>query len=394
MQISADSAPARLVALDSLRGIAASLVVLYHCWLAAGARERLSMIAAPSIWAPGSFGHVLLRSLAAFFEMGRAAVMIFFVLSGFVLACSLLDRHMSYGEFLRKRVLRIYPAFAVAIVASFALHSFIGAPHPPDSVLLERTVAPGMSLLDLAKTLALWGTAASVELDLVVWSLVHEMRISLVFPLLLLVVGRARSGSLLVFAALSLACALTLHAITGRIPYGFVETTVAQTCAVTGYFAVFFLAGIWLALERATIRERLAQLTPAGRTTLVLLACVLLLKGDRGAEQLATILVDYAHGVAAVIMIAVLASASPGDRTLGSRGLQWLGRISYSLYLVHLPIIYALYELLPGLGPLRAGAAAIVASLGCAELLARTVEIPCLALSRRTAKPSVALSPR
>jgi peptidoglycan/LPS O-acetylase OafA/YrhL len=115
------------------------------------------------------------------------------------------------------------------------------------------------------------------------------------------------------------------------------------------------------------------------------LACLILLKGDRGAEQLSTILVDWAHGVAALIIIAVIASESPAYG-LTRPGLQWLGRISYSLYLVHLPIIYAMYELLPSLHPLLSSAVIVVVSLAAADILARVVEFPFIALSRRLAK--------
>ncbi len=377
-------APSRLIALDSLRGLAASLVLVYHCWAAAAARERIGMIAPPSFWAPGNSGNILLRALAAFFEMGRAAVIIFFVLSGFVLARSLLDQRMRYRDFLLKRILRIYPAFAVVILASFALHWRIGAPQPAGSVLLERIATPGMSVLDLLATLAMWGTARSVDLDLVVWSLVHEMRISFAFPFLLLAV-RARSGSLILFAGLSLVCGLTLHTMTGRIPYGFFEVTFAQTFAVTGYFAVFFAAGAWLAIEHARIMSRLERLAPACRAALLPVACLILLKGDRGAEQIASIMVDWAHGVAALIIIAVIASTSPAQGLTGT-GLLWLGRISYSLYLVHLPIIYVIYELAPSLHPLLASAIIVAVSLACADILARVVEFPCIALSRRLPK--------
>jgi peptidoglycan/LPS O-acetylase OafA/YrhL len=231
----------------------------------------------------------------------------------------------------------------------------------------------------------MWGTARSVELDLVVWSLVHEMRISLAFPFLLLTIQRARSASLILFAGMSVACALTLHTITGRIPYGFFEVTLPQTFAVTGYFAVFFAAGAWLAIDHARIKTRLERLAPAIRRALVPLACLILLKGDRGAEDLATMLIDWVHGVAALIIIAVIASNAPACG-LTRPGLQWLGRISYSLYLVHLPIIYVMYELFPDLHSLLSSAVIVVLSLATADILARVVEFPFIALSRRLPK--------
>src|ERR1700722_1053730 len=98
---------ARLGSLDSLRGVAAAIVVLHHC------RQTLPTL---------DRSEVLHRLLP-----GSGAVLIFFVLSGLVLAMTFVYRDGDhYAPFVVKRVFRIWPAFAVAILASAWLRLAIG----------------------------------------------------------------------------------------------------------------------------------------------------------------------------------------------------------------------------------------------------------------------------
>ncbi len=95
----------RITYLDSLRGIAALMVVIYHanCWLDF-TKDKLIQSAMPS--------HVL-----NIFFSGNTAVALFFVLSGFVLSLKYVHKSrdapikLHLIEFLIKRIFRIYPAF-------------------------------------------------------------------------------------------------------------------------------------------------------------------------------------------------------------------------------------------------------------------------------------------
>ena len=104
----ANSTEGRLSALDSLRGLAALLVVTFHCW-------KLGLYAPPAglqarlwSWTP--------LNLAI---TGRPPVILFFVLSGFVLACSL-ERpgSGSAARFLIRRLCRVYLPFVASVLLS------------------------------------------------------------------------------------------------------------------------------------------------------------------------------------------------------------------------------------------------------------------------------------
>ena len=62
----------------------------------------------------------------------------------------------------------------------------------------------------------------------------------------------------------------------------------------------------------------------------------------------------------------------------------WLGRISYSLYLVHLPILYMVNQTIgASWSDLRSSAVVIALSLFSAELMVRLVEFPSIRLGKK-----------
>ena len=91
-------------------------------------------------------------------------------------------------------------------------------------------------------------------------------------------------------------------------------------------------------------------------------------------------------GLGALLLVALSLSDRRAAAVLAGRLPLWLGRISYSLYLVHLPILLATVHLLRGRLPLLVELAlAVTVSLAAAEILHRAVERPSMWLGRRLA---------
>lgn len=101
------SKPSRIGRLDALRGVASLVVLAGHC--------------SPPLlhWA------WWLRPLGD----GYGAVLLFFLLSGYVLALQLgSPQRPGYAGFLIRRFFRIWPAFAVVLVLSFLAFHWTGSP--------------------------------------------------------------------------------------------------------------------------------------------------------------------------------------------------------------------------------------------------------------------------
>jgi peptidoglycan/LPS O-acetylase OafA/YrhL len=95
---------------------------------------------------------------------------------------------------------------------------------------------------------------------------------------------------------------------------------------------------------------------------------------------------DISQGMGAVLVILAVACCEPVGQLLTVQLLRWLGRVSFSLYLVHWPLTIAVTAALDA-GWLT-GALCVAASGIAAEIMYRLVELPSIRLGRRFSIPS------
>lgn len=315
--------------LDGLRGLAALAVVHVH--------------------------FVFYSGLSELDGGGHAGVVVFFVLSGYLVTRQLWRRpagaplHATYATFVRRRVVRLYPALLGMVLVSGAVFAALDAPPLADVVrtapmVLAQATAPFVAAGPIA-----------VEPWQHTWSLTVEWVFYLAWPLLLLAARRrldaARLRTLVLVAAAVLYVASL--ALSPRVFY---------FLAPANWSAMLLGAG--LALHHAVPERR----DDAGREPLVVTLGVVLL-------VVATLLPSSLNGhpayrytvfpAAAVIAFVVIDHRR--DRTgvavrlLGSRMLSGIGVASYSLYLWHLPVVWAVGAAWPEASPLLVCAAALVA---------------------------------
>lgn len=195
----------RLPELDGLRGLAALAVLLNH---------------AGGIAVPERIGPFALWNPVAWITSVGWAVTLFFVLSAFVLALPWVDgREPEWPVFLLRRLCRLWPAVALA-----TLLGALAWLATPISFGGDRCAGLGPAVIN---HLLLAGATC---LDPPIWSLVHEARISLAFPLLVL--GVLRWPALAVVAGVGLLAAW---------PHD-MDTTPTMTAHYAGAFVVGILA--------------------------------------------------------------------------------------------------------------------------------------------------------
>jgi len=339
----------RLEGLDALRGLAALVVVFSHT-LHILPQFGTRPWHGPETWLTATLKHTPLFTLVD----GHAAVMLFFVLSGLVLGRQMLSpRAPGYVVFAAKRFARLYPPYAAALLLSAALQWGLGvaAPHGPSAWLADNwTDAPSPQVvLDYALMLG-----NSVALDNPVWSLDYEMRLSLLFPLLLLPLRRG-------FPRLAMVCALALlfggEALAQQGPGG-----LSLLAGRTACYAGMFLGGAVL----GTLASRLGQARGLA-APLALLAWAVLWLNWR----------DSLMALGAGLLIAASLLPGPLARLCATGFARFLGRISYSLYLVHVPVLMALLAATAGWLP--QGAAMVLvppAAVLAGWVFYRLVELP------------------
>ena len=326
----------RFRSLDALRGLAALTVVVLHLIMSLpdGIRGQLSFIELP-------------------FEMGgRFAVMLFFVLSGFVLSLPYFaEKNLAYGPYLVRRFSRLYPPFAFAVVVSALLCWLLGGPVlPVASSWLNNpwSQSPTASIVMSHLLMAGIGVRQSISLDGPIWSLIIEMRVSLIFPLLVLYIRRFGLVGVAMALVFSFVCAKSQTA-PGENAAGLVGDSLVGTLLLTGRYIVMFLLGVMLAARLDRTRETFLQAPPMLHAMIFGgMVCIWLVVAYTKATESHRGFVDVFSGVFTLYLIISCIAFPKVSAMLSGRVCLWLGDISYSLYLIHLPVLMSMFYLLYG----------------------------------------------
>jgi peptidoglycan/LPS O-acetylase OafA/YrhL len=343
-------------ALQSLRGVAALWVVLYHVQVYTVFRG------APLLPLPGM-------------RLGWLGVDLFFVLSAYLLGQPFIDgRSPTYRRFMTDRFLRIAPAYYAAFLAAILLYVLFA----PDAWTPGKAV---WTLLFLQNH----EFQSFLAVNPAFWSLAVEMQFYLVLPFL---ARRFRGPRWPWTLAICVAVSLLYRGILYQM-----DTTEAyqlEAMSLPGFLGHF-------ALGLAAARIRLLD-NPVGSGTrratfiagfaLVVIPAALWVPAGSIYFSVTSLEVDMLLRVVAGCGFAlmVLATASGGwvAKALAVRPLQWLGGISYSLYLMHIPVQVVLMQVLdPTEDPWSWAVSATLLSLFSGWLLYVTVEAPAEAWRRR-----------
>jgi len=297
---------------------------------------------------------------------------VFFVLSGFVLYGVLApETAPGYSSYAAKRLLRLWLPVAAAVLVSAVLYILVRPTAVPGTSgwFVEKSWTEPPSLMNLACHLALFNSDQYHQLDNPIWSLAHEIKISLIFPFVVLLVKRRPVATVIGACAISIAAAM--------VPQ---PAWLSDTFDPAGslYYLFLFVAGAAIAARREAITVFAASEIGRNLTRPVLLLSLILLCSTARTSA------GYGVSAGAVILIGISATSPAIGQALERRVLVWLGRVSYSLYLVHIPILLMIVHLLGGVVPLPLLLALVpIVSLGAAELFSRTVEQPSLRLAAR-----------
>ncbi|MFJ8895711.1 acyltransferase family protein [Leifsonia sp. NPDC102414] len=379
----------RYRSLDGLRGVAALSVVLYHSLLVVPAVSVLYVERTDP--APLTPEWWLFRTPFRLMMPGHEAVLIFFVLSGFVLTLPLLTHRQNPRSILAyyaRRILRLYIPVWGAV--AFALVLAVAVPRDPSTggSWLATHVAPTFSAVwhDLVLVL---GTS---NLDSPLWSLTWEVWFSLLLPVMYLLLRVARVhdwwlGGIALLIALS--AIARFPAVIDALPQSWLTGGMLQ------YLPVFGI-GMIIATRRDTIADLAARIRSwwpwiAG-ALLLLIAPSLVPTGPAYTPVAAALAAVSLVGVAGVVVVAL---ESPARRALETRPVQWAGTRSFSIYLIHEPILVAA-ALLTGADAwvpwLFLALAAVPLILVAAEGFYRAIERPSMLLSQRVGR-AIATSP-
>lgn len=372
------TAHGRWVELDSLRGVASLVVFFYHC---------IFLLAVY----PGWIKALLKSPLSLFVYGGHQAVILFFVLSGFVLYLPYGSKRGGppYRVFVVRRICRIYLPYVVSVLAVLAAYLCFFHPQAPAGLsrLYGWKILSRRDLVwSVASHLVFIGFFNRDVFNGVTWTLAEEMRISLIYPLIAAMVQRVRPLTILLGAVCGsflVGCAVVLaHR---RSPWE------------TFHYACLFTLGAVVAANFEALQRFWSRQTPWERIA-VLVASVVLCAyvsaiADAHPGLVREELADWLIALPTAVFLIASVSEPWLRKTLRVKVLEHCGRMSYGIYLFHLPILFALVNLLWGKVPhIVVYGVGLALTLLIADLFHRFVELPCIALGKRlTSVPSQSL---
>jgi len=310
----------RLVHLDFLRGLAALLVVSEHL-------RAFFFVTFPELQSPG----ILAKAFYLVTGLGHQSVMIFFVLSGYLVGGSVLTAlekgKWSWKSYLLRRMSRLWVVLIPALVLTL-LWDKIGYAHAPAgyegayrAIYNTGPTPTGPAEWSLPLLFGNMGFLQTISIPCFgtnspLWSLANEFWYYLLLPLLLTVF---LPGRLLVRVPSLLAAAGIILFLPPTVLFGGVIW-------LSGV-AVFFL------IRKASVRPIVTHPLWLGLGLLLTVGMLLATRlGTMGWGG------DLSLGLACAVLVAGLACTSSANSLYGKMSA-WMSDISYTLYLVHFPLM-------------------------------------------------------
>lgn len=320
--------------LDGLRGIAALMVLIGHARLLLWEGYSAGYKAHPETYSAIDKAFMLLLSP---FRYGHEMVVLFFILSGFVIHLRFANQAnrapMSLKTFWFKRLKRLYPPLLFAFLLTFVLDSigksygwsiyFQQTPYEPINRDIASITEGSVFLGNLLFLMSVYVTTFGS--NVVTWSLMFEWWFYVLYPLfyyLILRIGFKKTSILVVFLFF----------------ISFFKDNLAPLLLwkVLNSFVIWWMGAalveVWT--NRQTTTQRLYKLLPYG----VLALPIAFFLKEKNIESLYAIL-DFIFGIGFTGLIAVCLHLN--QKHLFIRFLSWLkplGDCSYTLYLIHVPI--------------------------------------------------------
>ena len=378
-----DRSSGRLSALDGLRGLAALAVMLYHLAImfpsvagASGFTGTHPPVGSPIWWISSTPAHVLMA--------GPAAVLVFFVLSGLVVTLPVIrNQSFNWLAYFPQRAARLaLPAIASVFLAAILVvigNAFSAAP--------SWSMATNWSLREFDLGALIQSSdvlLGSPILNNALWTLRYELLFSFMLPIFVVVALAAKRY----WVANLVVCSIVI--------------VIGQINQASGLaFMPIFMIGCVIAVHLTSMQAWVALPSNAnwvrwGAPVLLAVSLVLIslhatvwgLFPTKGRIQEWSFYFEFLGAAGLVLVVALW---KPLATLLSTRVLKWLGRISFSLYLIHMPLLVLVDRLIgPNNNLLKVVITAVLA-FALAEVFCRFVEQPLHRLSRHIGVRSAAV---
>lgn len=324
--------------LDGLRGLAALAVFLSHAF---------------GIYNPGSFIEIINNTPLHILWDGAAAVVLFFILSGFVVSIPFVGtttpRPLDFIPFVIRRIIRLYIPYLAAFILALSLRYLVFQSGGLDglSPWIAAKWAMEPNWPDIIKHALIINSSNSTVS--VMWAMIHLIRISIIFPFVILLLKKINSPIRIIFFVLVV---YSISLVGQLCELGIQSSILTSLLTTLVYFHLFAMGGL-LAKYRFSIIKRIQRLPISTHFIIFILAIITYnirfsIPGISNVQVFGyhifsghNIFVDFISGLGSAAIIILAMSNNYVSNFLSFRLLAYLGKISYSFYLLHFPILLA-----------------------------------------------------
>jgi peptidoglycan/LPS O-acetylase OafA/YrhL len=290
--------------LDHLRFLAAAMVIFYHCFT-----DNFGL------------GHSTYNPLLGLVEQGHMGVGLFMVLSGYLLAKIAIGKDINYFDFLKNRILRIYPLYTFCIIIMLCGWGY------------QYSFTQALSMF-----LPFVNTLQGVELPMFahLWTIAVEFQFYLIFPFLMMFMGKTGPRFILGLLTLTIFFKYLIWVKTGsttNVSYMTLLGRIDQL--LIGIFAAFLSKKY---IQAGTLNNRWLLLAVSASAIIVAIFC-----GQKGLIGLSpSKAMAVWPSIEAVMWAAIIVGYSNARFRIPESidvSLARLGQLSFSMYCMHYVVI-------------------------------------------------------
>lgn len=316
--------------LDGLRGIACLAVILHHC-VFHGARLN--------------FGISYIDWMPRLLNLGYSGVELFFVLSGFCLALPMFRPEYRFApkDYFSSRIRRLYPAYVIvlAILVLYGYLMAVIAPGSPFQVIPKPTFGDIVAGLLMIRT---WGNT-------VFWTLLIELRWYCLLPLVVAALKWVDTTFSKRFLGASVVLGLSVVVAYVYDRFGLhIDGVPGKLLFVIGPIPLYLpvlVSGVVIAQLHSELGKAKSLIKVIGTLAGIVLFVYSLTQFPQDPTTFSPMKRLLFSGLAATVLFVILVVNQPLQSLCSLPMFVKFGGVSYTAYLIHLPIIHIFRQVWP-----------------------------------------------
>ncbi|WDY59858.1 acyltransferase family protein [Pseudomonas sp. PSKL.D1] len=298
---------------DQLRAVAAIWIILYH------STQLIGSVMLNGVWFSPQPWPITTSPLTSLVVEGHSAVALFMVLSGFIFTCGAYGKEIKYSSFIYNRFVRIYPLYLVVLLLSISASAAQFSISDLASVILPLADVGGL------KGNAIAGMS---------WAVAVEFQFYLIFPFILASLNKSPAKTVIGIICVAVLLRVVAYG-NGASPR---ELSYWHLAGRIDQFMLGMAAAVALK-KLAHHRAALVAVLAFSSVAIVSMLFLLNINGGWYSDSVWKLFYPTVEGFVYCLFILGFVGTKNIFPDMFSRMICKLGECSFSIYLLHFPIV-------------------------------------------------------